>query len=65
MNEWRPIATAPKDGTVIMIHTTAAPNLPYTCRADDYWNGAWWLDTATHWMPLPEPPQPATEKETA
>jgi hypothetical protein len=54
---WQPIETAPQDGTVIMIHVTAKPNLPpYTCRADDYWNGAWWLETATHWMPLPAPP---------
>jgi hypothetical protein len=60
---WQPLATAPKDGTVVMFHVPGERK-PHMCRADDYWymrkpdgtGFAFWLDGATHWMPLPAPP---------
>ena len=53
---WQPIETAPKDGTVIMIHVPDQ-KLPYVCRADDLLAKPWWLDGASHWMPLPPAPE--------
>jgi len=57
---WKPISTAPKDGTEI---------LGYWARSKVYglteWRGDGWIDEEgdpvsdpTHWMPLPEPPTP-------
>ena len=63
-NPWKPIDTAPMDGTYILV-----------CAVGRYYNptvAAWrttadgvkhWKDyagnkiTATHWMPLPKPPE--------
>ena len=64
MSEWRPIETAPRDGTKVLL-----------CEADQPTEIVlgWWLQNAwrdygdigcggfddynpTHWMPLPEPP---------
>jgi hypothetical protein len=61
---WRPIETAPRDGTVVLFHVPGK-ELPVICRADDYWYGrkddgtgfAYWLDGATHWQPRPPPPE--------
>ena len=62
---WRPIETAPNDGTIVMFHVPGASK-PHMGRADDFWYGrkdarsngfAYWLDGATHWQPLPEPPK--------
>jgi hypothetical protein len=63
MEGWRPIESAPKDGTWIMV---AAHNL-YPC--DAHWSAVWdgdpydWMDAAgpfvtqpTHWRPLPALP---------
>lgn len=68
MSEWRDIATAPKDGTQILVCITY--NLP-----DGHWETIQWVDwqkppfvwpiyrdridipySPTHWMPLPDPP---------
>jgi len=58
---WQPIDTAPRDGTVVMFY---APVDDYQIsRADDYWGKAWWLENATHWMPLPAPPALAGKGE--
>jgi len=52
---WRPIETAPKDGTWVLLwsdsHWSVARN--DRGRWDD---GERWQDRATHWMPLPAPP---------
>ena len=53
MAEWMPISSAPKTGKVVLFY---ADGLHYMNRADDYWNKASWLRTATHWMELPAPP---------
>ena len=57
--EWQPIATAPKDGTTLLIY----------CERRGEHVGKWlrhkecWIVTGgdsivpTHWMPLPEPPR--------
>jgi hypothetical protein len=64
VNWWQPIDTAPKDGTVVLIHygTNASPGYSGTHIA--HWDECWWSDWGmrlqdtglTHWMPLPSPP---------
>lgn len=57
LSEWQPIETAPKDEQVVLYHVPGQRK-PFMCRADDYWSGlAAYLDGATHWMPLPAPPE--------
>jgi thioesterase domain-containing protein len=62
---WQPIETAPKDGTVVLLHVTCLSQ-PFTVTAlykrDDYWEG--WVSSyehedvadPSHWQPLPAPP---------
>lgn len=69
MSEWKPIATAPEDGTSILVCVTYS-------LGDGEWETVQWVDwikepyvwphfreridiplPPTHWMPLPEPPQ--------
>lgn len=62
---WRPIATAPKDGTAVIV--CGATWGGYEAF---YKDGEWWtmdqgtmtvtelITSPTHWMPLPEPPSP-------
>jgi hypothetical protein len=67
---WRPIATAPKDGTRILAFGTLGLDSKVgigTVKWD--WPGEWHVDPTeaseyspercalTHWMPLPEPPE--------
>ena len=56
---WRPIAEAPKDGSVILV---AHANAPLRDVGEARWNGnsfvcdeSWWSNP-THWMPLPAAP---------
>lgn len=67
VDDWEPMDTAPKDGTVILVYRKI--------DADTIMNlVAWWSEkdrawqygkfdrlrselSPTHWMPLPEPPQ--------
>lgn len=73
MTDWQPIETAPKDGTRILVYGKWRGELygPTDDDAAIYvaiWGGdGWmvegseyyspWVDPATHWQPLPEPPQ--------
>lgn len=56
---WRPIATAPKDYTRVLLWSS------YGIRIGLWNGGSGWLSLnygrPTHWMPLPEPPTSGTE----
>lgn len=59
---WRPIETAPKDGTIIDLFNGAVrvPNCKFNVQRN-VWIWAHdgtktGLEHPTHWMPLPEPP---------
>ena len=72
MSGWKPIETAPKDGTVILVGVWGfGPDI-----ASASWNGKFWdmeiygyeycgyeycgdpeFSDPTHWMPLPSPPE--------
>jgi len=55
---WQPIATAPKDGTKILVHRIGW-HAPEIAQWSSY-SHAWVLFEGsvepTHWMPLPNPP---------
>jgi hypothetical protein len=65
---WQPIASAPKDGTMILLVSDEDPEHIQPCQ----WSEVGWLspysystyfsggfDGPTHWMPMPSPPEPA------
>lgn len=58
--EWRPISTAPKDGTRILVYAAEREGLPaFQCVAAWHTDGGWCVDElreATHWHPLLAPP---------
>ena len=70
MNQWQPIDTAPKDGTIILVYYIGPWDQKHVLEASwcskdgDYNNPCWWPewhgtmidDHITHWMPLPDPP---------
>lgn len=63
-NDWQPIETAPKDGSLILIYAKRGQAIGFwdDCWKIDLefveWEGAAWgtIYNPTHWMPLPEPP---------
>ena len=85
MSKWRPIETAPRDETPILIYTTCHGVVEAWYHAGSWnqhhespeYDGAVWVcaddafqieveettppcdGTATHWMPLPDPPDVA------
>lgn len=59
--QWKPIETAPRDGTQIML---ASINADHSCASSGYWtnhNGGGWVRRIpwepNYWMELPQPPQ--------
>jgi len=63
---WRPIESAPRDGTCVLVcHAGSVGEARYIEDEGWWWAGAYPTDACgpdsirpTHWMPLPEPPQP-------
>lgn len=56
---WRPIKSAPKDGTRIILGSFPVAYVRSSAWRGDGWWG--WIDSSdynqpTHWMPLPAPP---------
>jgi len=78
MSNWQDMATAPKDGTYILLScpkplgviTGCYDNDKYAKKPRPYWmdRGTFWgvlrtrQNQPTHWMPLPAPPQLQLEK---
>lgn len=62
---WQPIETAPKDGTMILVHGPYGFLIVHWGNeANSGWHGEdgeWPEYACTHWMPLPEPPCPAPQ----
>ena len=58
--QWQPVATAPKDGTHVLIYASPRDGLEGFQTVAAYHDDAGWcvceLRYATHWMPLPAPP---------
>ena len=54
---WRPIESAPRDGTLVLLSKADDADWPLRCRRweNGHWRGHDAAD-ATHWMPLPAPP---------
>lgn len=55
VDEWRPIETAPTDGTIVRVLTNSVQGLPaFECRAAYHSDAGWCVDElrqATHWRP--------------
>lgn len=70
---WEPIETAPKDGTSILVYEeTEWPEIFVAYHKNDSWgwtkegnfgeDGDYFNHSPSHWMPLPNPPEPKDEK---
>ncbi len=77
MSQWKPIESAPKDGTRVLLWPgTTGPNhsgdkivflaywwQPHNPKSPGFWVGnVGKRERPTHWMPLPDPP--STEKRS-
>jgi hypothetical protein len=68
---WRPIETAPKDGTHVLLWCVDLDGSSGRAEAGswhDHYGGSWWdrgmeytLSHPRYWMPLPSPPAPVQE----
>ena len=62
--QWRPIATAPRDGTLVVTYNESGvmridfANANHSLAICQSWSG-----NPTHWMPLPSPPTTADAAE--
>lgn len=62
--EWRPIESAPKDGTRVLVWRRREQGYDHVRMGVDWCkNGVWQKSRRdmhpTHWMPLPPPPSPS------
>lgn len=65
MSEWKPIETAPKDGTPLLLFGIyPGDQQPLWWVTGGWQNGRFRGDYATppptHWLPLPAPPKPSS-----
>lgn len=63
MSEWQPIETAPKDGRVVLVFDDAFEEPIFSLHTfesviSDFGQFSNSYDP-THWMPLPDPPNPS------
>jgi hypothetical protein len=58
MAEWQPIATAPTDGTRVLLGRVGVHAMHTAFWRDDLWRtgNLGYFNNPTHWMPLPAPP---------
>ena len=58
MSEWHPIETAPKDGTDILTWDGTYRRVGHWNEdADEWYETFYGIIDATHWQPLPSPPE--------
>lgn len=61
MNDWLPIQSAPKDGTLIILgwmdSVDVGSSLGGDFSPDQNDHGSWFLTQPTHWQPMPDPPK--------
>ncbi len=65
MNEWEPIETAPKDGTLILAYNGKNPYIAFYGRVNSTEQLGWLgghcrichIDIPTYWIPLPKSPE--------
>ena len=57
MSEWKPIETAPRDGTPVDLWHKLGFRVVETWWDDDCWSCVMDDDDFTHWMPIPDPPE--------
>ena len=66
--EWKPIETAPKDGTHVLVMTKDRIVQIAYCGDGEFWWRAFEhgqiYPQPTHWMPLPDPPKLKVPRET-
>ena len=59
--QWRPIESAPKDGTLVLVYCPPYAGLSsIRCTAEYHTDAGWCVDelrTVTHWLPLPSAPE--------
>lgn len=59
--KWQPIESAPKDGTLVLLHLNGCVETGFYSRTSEIWHwGA--MVRPTHWMPLPNPPMTIPEQ---
>ncbi len=57
-NEWKPMDTAPQDGTELLLYQEdAGIQVSWWGLDADTGSNGWYRFDPTHWMPLPEPPK--------
>lgn len=55
MSQWKPIETAPRDGSTILLWSETAQDLEVAAW-DDNWPGEGRTFHHSHWLPIPKPP---------